>query len=397
MEYLEQKQRPGLRDSFLRFVLFRIKYFSPVWFSMTMGVAISGGILVNYPYPSYWLRDIGIIFWAAAVALFAIFLTMTILRHILFPSTFKPFVMHPIQAMFWGCLPIGLCSILSDTVAIFGERAIWPCYVLYWVDFAISLVCAWILVFISFQTHPKLMSTPGGISSVALLPVVTLVVNATTAAVLVEYLPLNWRGHMIIMSAVIWGHGELLAFIFIGVFIWRLICVGLPMREAAISCFLPIGPLGQGAYGFLINAMNLEDYLIEGSYPVFKNIPVFKYAGAGITIFIVGFATFWIFIAVAACIYFQPRIYSVAWWGLTFPMGTYALATRELGEVLDLEGFRVISCIVGTTVVLVTSVLIGVTFYFAIIKDTVFRDLQRDMQLQSPSESALSLDEMRAD
>ncbi|KAJ8103763.1 voltage-dependent anion channel [Lipomyces tetrasporus] len=376
-----------VRRSKAEMLLYRIKHFSPAWFGMVMGTGISSAILVNYPFGAEWLRDIGIAFWAFATGLLIVFCIMSVLRHVLFPGTFKQVLLHPMQSMFLGCMPMGLSSVIADTIGIFGKSAVWPCYILWWIDLALSLACAWLLVFVGFVHHRR--KEPAGLNAVILLPVVTLVVNSSTGSLIVEHLPDSWKPHMIVMTTLVWGNGEILAYAFTCVYCWRLLTGNMPAREMMISCFLPIGPLGQGAYGFLLNSQNLETYLVKHGYPILVQIPVFTYAGVIVAVVMVGFATFWLFCAVAGCLYYRPKRFGVSWWGLSFPVGTYALATNELGKVLDADSFRVVSCIVGSTVVLASFSLCIATFYFSVLRDNVFRNLEMEMEEFYPKPTAL--------
>lgn len=351
-----------------------------------MGLGISSGILVDYPFPAEWLRRVGIAFWGVASILFVLFTVMTLLRLILFFSAFEKSLIHPTQSMFWGCMPMGLGSIIADTIGIFGDKAVWACYIMWWVDFALSIACAWLVIFSRFIHHDR--KRPANLDAVILLPVVSLVVCSTTGSVLVEHLPSDWRPHMIVLTAVIWGNGELLAFLFTAVFTWRLLCNGMPAREAIISCFLPVGPLGQGAYGYLVNAVNLEDYLNIRD-PALARAPVFKYIGSAVAMHMVGLATFWMVTAIAACLYFRPRVFGIAWWGLSFPLGTYSLATRQLGAVLDIEGFKVLSALVGAAVVLVSFALTLASVYAAVIKDDAFKGLEAEIEMYLPKSDKL--------
>ncbi|KAK9235297.1 voltage-dependent anion channel [Lipomyces kononenkoae] len=378
-----EKSSAGVGRSITEALLFRIEHFSPAWFGMVMGTGISGAILANYPFGAAWLRDIGIAFWACATGLLILFCIMTILRHILFPETFMQVLLHPTESLYLGCAPMGLSSVIADTIVIFGNRAVWPCYVLWWIDLALSLACAWLIVFLGFVHHSR--KEPEKLNAVILLPIVTLVVNSSTGSLIVEQLPENWKPHMMVLTMLVWGNGEALAYAYTCVYVWRLLTGSMPCREMIISCFLPVGPLGQGAYGFLLNSRNLQYYLEKHGYSILLQVPVFTYLGVIVALLMVGIASFWLFCAVAASLYYRPKIFGLGWWGLTFPVGTYALATNELGTVLDSDAFRVVSCIVGTTVVLVSFILSIVTFYFSIIKDDVFRNLAMDIGQMYPT------------
>lgn len=41
----------------------RIINFTPSWFTVTMGTGIVTQLLVNFPYPAQWLRNLGYCIW----------------------------------------------------------------------------------------------------------------------------------------------------------------------------------------------------------------------------------------------------------------------------------------------------------------------------------------------
>ncbi|KAK9481364.1 voltage-dependent anion channel [Lipomyces japonicus] len=370
-------------------VRYRIKYFSPAWYAMVMGTGISSTILIEFPFPSRWLRAVGVAFWAAACAELAIFAMLTTSRHILFPSTFSRMQRHPIQCLFWGCIPMALSAVLNSTMAVFGHRAVWPCYVLWWVDTVLSFACAWVLVFVGFATLTR--TQPVHLNAVVLLPVVTLVVNASTGATITAYLPDHWRGHMILICMIIWGNGECLAAGFIAIYLGRLLAFKLPERDSIISSFLPIGPLCQGAYGLLLTAANAELHLHvpaivpSGSGALVRH-GLLMYVAVAVALIMLGFATFWLVCAVSACFVRRPRRFAITWWGMTFPVGTFAMASRELGFVLDLQAFKVISCITGVFVVMATLTLTVASAYHSLFTDLVFVVTQEEMDDQFKNE-----------
>lgn len=41
----------------------RITNFTPSWFTVTMGTGVMTQLLVDFPYPAQWLRNLGYCFW----------------------------------------------------------------------------------------------------------------------------------------------------------------------------------------------------------------------------------------------------------------------------------------------------------------------------------------------
>lgn len=85
-----------------------------------------------------------------------------------------------------------------------------------------------------------------------LLPVVSCVVCAASGAIVADVLPdSNYALGTIVVSYVLWGVGVPLALMIIVIFLMRLLLHKLPPKEVLVSMFLPLGPLGQGSYGYV--------------------------------------------------------------------------------------------------------------------------------------------------
>ncbi|KAJ8097208.1 voltage-dependent anion channel [Lipomyces tetrasporus] len=322
----------------------------PIMFTVVMGCGISSSILLNYNFETFWLTRLAYAYWGVALFVFMLFIIFTVLRLVLFPGTLLRSFRHPRQSMFYGCIPTAYSSVLMDTVKIFGVQAVWPCYVLLWLDISLAFTVGWFIMFNGFVTHDR--KNPTGLTGVILLPTIAVIVNSTTAALLVPYLPLPSTCGACLPN--------------------------LPERENMISSFLLVGPLGQGAYSVLRNLNNVNAYYAV-KYIWLAETPIFLYIGVGISMLMVAFASFWLFCAVASCLVARPRRFGITWWSLCFPMGTYALATSELGRVLDSMAFKVLSAIVGTTVVIVCFILLWCTLYFSVLHDQVFREIDKEM------------------
>lgn len=87
-----------------------------------------------------------------------------------------------------------------------------------------------------------------------------------------------------------------------------------------VSTFLPIGPLGQGGAGIIqlgIVAKEIE-FISPDTASVLYGIGVFT----GLIMF--GYGILWLVFAVTSIASKFPKIvFSMAWWGFTFPLGIY--------------------------------------------------------------------------
>ena len=69
-------------------------------------------------------------------------------------------------------------------------------------------------------------------------------------------------------------------------------------------------------------------------------------AGAFAALLLWGFGLWWLFLA---CLitgrYFRSGVpFNLGWWGYTFPLGVYTLASLRLGATLRLEAFTAFGC-----------------------------------------------------
>ncbi|KAJ2248564.1 Plasma membrane sulfite pump involved in sulfite metabolism [Coemansia sp. RSA 455] len=134
----------------------------------------------------------------------------------------------------------------------------------------------------------------------------------------------------------------------------RLAIYKLPAHDAILTAFIPLGPVAQIGVAALTLGSVAQDLL-----------PQVLPGGLGPVLFGLGVVTgllswgstlFWAMHAVFAVAY-QRRSgcvpFNISWWALTFPVGVFATLTAGLGDVLELNFFRVcFLLLVGLLVVL---------------------------------------------
>jgi len=87
-------------------------------------------------------------------------------------------------------------------------------------------------------------------TAIGLIPVVSIVIAATSGALIANVLPnLQHKLWTLIISYVLWGIGMPLSLAIPVLYLLRLTVHEPISREVIISVFLPIGPLGLGAFG----------------------------------------------------------------------------------------------------------------------------------------------------
>jgi tellurite resistance protein TehA-like permease len=185
-----------------------------------------------------------------------------------------------------------------------------------------------------------------------LLPVVAPIVAAASGGVVASVLPNPQHAlWTVVVSYILWGCGVPLAMFIMVIYLQRLTIVGLPPREVIVSAFLPLGPLGQGAFGIMqlgTEAMRL--------FPLTDTLPLAPEAGQlfyaiGLLLALVmwGFGLVWLFFALAT-ISRQRFPFNIGWWGFTFPLGVFTLSTNQIAKELPSELFKVLGTIFSVAV-----------------------------------------------
>ena len=185
-----------------------------------------------------------------------------------------------------------------------------------------------------------------------LLPVVTLIVASSTGGLLSHaILP-----HSTTIALVTTGFsftmvviGLSFALMIITVYLLRLITSGPPDPALILSAFVTLGPLGQGGFSLLVNGMDLSEILplhMGDEFPTVQLAGQMVFAGTFIgayALFSMGVA--WILLAVISIAHVRSSAeipFSMAYWGLIFPNGVFALLCVELAKVLNSGVFRAI-------------------------------------------------------
>lgn len=199
-------------------------------------------------------------------------------------------------------------------------------------------------------------------TAVWLLPFVTLIVASSTGGLLANVLKeksttiaLVTAGFSFTMVII----GLSFAIMIICIYLLRLITAGPPDAGLILSAFVILGPLGQGGFSLLVNGQDLSELLplhIALNFPQSALAGQMIYAGCfigGYILWSMGFA--WIFIALISIGHVartNKLPFSMAYWGLIFPNGTFALLSVQLAKTLDSGFFRAFgaawSCIVFT-------------------------------------------------
>jgi len=186
-----------------------------------------------------------------------------------------------------------------------------------------------------------------------LFPFVPAVVASSSGGIVAAALPdPSHAATTLVASYIVWGMGEFFAMIVLSIYFHRLCVHSLPPREAIVSVFLPIGPLGQGGFGIQKLGSVARDLLHEtgGSFSNSSADPeivgeVFYALGIFLGFVMWGAGLCWLAFALISIAVTQSFPFNMGWWGFTFPLGVLATCTGRLAEELDSTFFRMLTMV----------------------------------------------------
>ncbi|EYE92356.1 TDT family transporter [Aspergillus ruber CBS 135680] len=333
-----------------------VQNFTPSWFSVIMGTGIVSTLLNVLPYNGRWLRWISIVIFALNVFLFIAGCILSLIRYTMYPKTIRAVIFHPVQAMFLGAFPMGLSTIVNMfclvCVPAWGTWAAEFALALWSLDAAISVLCALSLPFsLMLSNKDTHLST---MTAVWLMPIVTCVVASGTGGIVAQVLPDPDQAFgVIVASYILWGIGVPLSLMVFVIYFQRLTIHKLPPKETIVSVFLPMGPLGSGAFSALKLGLTAKETFPKSSFLFDKSIIPTMYAMGFMTALVFwAFGLVWLFFASASILRCKKFPFNIGWWGFTFPLGAYALATCQLGLEMYSSFFKVVGTMLSLCVVI---------------------------------------------
>ena len=337
-----QNTRPGsLREL--------VRQFTPNWFTATMGTGILALAINQFPADIPGLHAVGRVVWLANILMFTGFSAFYAARWIVFPSEARRIFGHSTMSMFFGAIPMGLATIVNGFIvfgpSLWGPAAIGIAEWLWWVDVALSLTCGVGVPFLMFTRQDHSIER---MTAIWLLPIVAAEVAAASAGLLVPYLVDPQAAlRVLVIGYALWAYSVPLAMSMLVILVLRLVLHKLPHRDMAASGWLSLGPIGTGALGLLLLGAAAPKTFGEAGIP---NVGAVA-AGIGLIGGAVfwGYGVWWFVLAVLTTArYLREGLpFNIGWWGFTFPLGVYAVATLALARQTRLDFLFVIGgCLV---------------------------------------------------
>ncbi|MBU1332789.1 MAG: TDT family transporter [Gammaproteobacteria bacterium] len=320
-----------------------IRHFTPNWFAMTMGTGVLALVIAHLPWPSPGLMRLAEGLWWFTVGLFVLFSLLFMLRLILFRDTIWPMLLHPVQSMFLGAIPMGLAVLIKGLLLFgvprWGHTVYAWAHALWWLDAALALLGALLVPYLMFTRQHHALEK---LTAVWLLPIVAPEVAASTAGALAPHLAAEAAQQLLVVGFVLWGLSLSLAFSLITLVLLRLALHKLPDTDFAATSWLPLGPLATGCLGLISMG--------QAAPLAFAGTPMASAAGLAGDLGLIGGLALWgagLWWLVIATLFTRHYLrdsmpFNLGWWGFTFPLGVFALATFELQTLTGLGFFAYI-------------------------------------------------------
>ncbi|MGY2279251.1 TDT family transporter [Pseudomonas monsensis] len=327
-----------------------IRQFTPNWFAATMGTGVLALALAQLPLAIPGLHTVAEGLWLFNILLFTLFTVAYAARWILFFDEARRIFGHSTVSMFFGTIPMGLATIINGFLLFglprWGEGVIHLAEVLWWLDVGMSLACGVLIPYMMFTRQEHSIDQ---MTAVWLLPVVAAEVSAASGGLLASHLA-DAHAQLVVLttSYVLWAFSLPVAFSILTILLLRMALHKLPHENMAASSWLALGPIGTGALGMLLLGGDAPAIFAANGLPGVGEIASGLGLVAGITLW--GFGLWWMLMALLITArYLRDGIpFNLGWWGFTFPLGVYSLATLKLASVLNLAFFNVVGTVLVT-------------------------------------------------
>ncbi len=321
-----------------------VRQFTPNWFTVTMGTGVLALAIDQFPGHPASLHQAGLFLWLANIGLFMLCTALYGGRWIFFTADAMPIWEHPVMPMFLGAIPMGLATIINGFLVFgipwFGAPATEIATVLWWIDAVLAVGIGLLVPFLMFTRQHHSMES---MTAVWLLPIVPAEVTAASGGQLVMHLanPVM-AAHLLFGSYLLWAFSVPLALGVLVILFLRLVLHKLPKRDMAVSSWLALGPLGTGALGLLV--LGRDAPAILGAVGMADIGAVAHGIGVIGGLILWGYGAWWLFMAAAITLSYirQGLPFNMGWWGFTFPLGVFTLATLNLGGQTGMALFSVL-------------------------------------------------------
>ncbi|THH29203.1 hypothetical protein EUX98_g4985 [Antrodiella citrinella] len=344
------------------------------------------------PTPPKALHIIQTIFFFLNIVLFLLNVTTLALQFILYPRQARRLVTDPGKGIFVPLMVLSFATIIIGTVNYTlpgGGVNLSPTvlYALFWVYIGWALLVCFPMLMIWFN-HPHDLSTFTPSWAFLVFPMMLAGVVASNVLKVMD--PADSRSLGVLLTGYIFqGLGFFMTLFYICIYIIRIMTTGFLEGQQASGAFVACGPPGFTALALMNLGESARDILVAQNIvsPLAGEV---WYAGSVLSaLLLYGLAVF--FFAFGALPYWfklHRRLGEIlGCWALTFPNAGWILATRKIGDIFNLESFKIWNLVMTIAMCLTWLVL----FYFtvlALLRGKIFtatpEEILRDTRTKRP-------------
>ena len=336
-----------------------VRQFTPNWFTATMGTGILALALNQLPFALPGAHEVARALWLFDIVLFVLFSGLYLARWVFFFDGARRIFGHSVMSMFFGAIPMGLATIINGFLvfgpSVFGTVSFPIAHGLWWIDAAMSIASGLCIPFLMFTSQEHSIEK---MTAVWLLPVVAAEVAAASAAQIIPHLADPQSAlRMLMLGYALWAFSVPLALSILVVLVLRLILHKLPHKDMAASGWLALGPIGTGALGLLLLGQDAPSVFAAVGMPTIGTVAQGIGVIGGTVLW--GYGVWWLALAmmVTARYLRDGMPFNIGWWGFTFPLGVYAVATLTLARQTHLAFLADIGAVLVGLLVLLWSIV----------------------------------------
>ncbi|KAI9809427.1 MAG: hypothetical protein M1827_006863 [Pycnora praestabilis] len=311
-----------------------IRNFSPVWFTISMDTGIISIIMNRLPYQFSGLPVLSTIVFVFNLVLFSIFMTISILRLIMYPRHIYNSIASNVEQLSLLAAPaIAFLTIVSQIGMICSTA--WHhgftlvAYVLWWIGMAWTVITC---TFVYIRLMMGGMIVDRALPANVFLPIIGLMTSASIGGLLINYsydVSPRLAVPVIVVGYLCNGYAIFLTLIMYAIYLHGLLIGGWPAPAKAPSLYLLIGPMGQSATALQLlgsaadTKMDFVGYN-EGTFLRASGTPGMDSSSVLIALLLLGLGFLWICVAYYAMIELlvtKQLKFSMIWWSMIFPMG----------------------------------------------------------------------------
>lgn len=352
-----------------------------------MGTGIVSTLIYVAPHQFQGQEYIGLAVYLANCLLFLLFTAISVTRYIMFPSVAKRMLLHPTQCMFVGAFPMGFATIVNGTVLMvvpkFGQWAVTLSWTLWWIDVALTVLTVIGIPILMFECHKLTLQS---MTATWLLPIVPAVVAAASGGLVATVLSVSQAQITLAVSYVLWGMGVSLSFLILALYLHRIMVHNLPNPEVIVSAVLPMGPMGQGAYGIVQLGKATKMVMTKSDLTNGVEIgTVIDACSTLVGLIIWGFGLWWLCHGISSVIIRATTaklVFNIGFWGFIFPLGAFTSATMILSTQMSSPFLAILSLVFLVSLILLYLAVTALTLR-DIFNSTLFKaPCLGDMNLQ---------------